>query len=151
MLHVAAPEMSVVKKLKLMPGALFRRRAAQGCLPSLAAALTKLRSHNTIELYIMSGFLRSMMESLTPRYSKAEFAQRGDEIYKHDIRPQVSQNDEGKFVVIDIETRDYEIDSDEIVASDRLLSRHPGAQVWVSRVGSPYARRFGASRRLMKR
>jgi hypothetical protein len=78
-----------------------------------------------------------------PRYSKEEFARRGDEIYDRDIRPQVTQNDEGKFVVIDIETGDYEIDVDEIAAQDRLLSRRPQAQVWVTQVGSRYARRFG--------
>lgn len=83
------------------------------------------------------------MEVLTPRYSKEEFARRGDEIYDRDIKPHVTQGDEGKFVVIDIETADYEIDRDEIVANDRLLVRHPDAQVWFTRVGSRYARRFG--------
>lgn len=79
-----------------------------------------------------------------PRYSKEEFARRGDEIYEGHIRLQVEAGNEGKFVVIDIETRAYEIDEDELAASDRLLARHPDAQVWVTRVGSRYARRFGA-------
>jgi len=42
-----------------------------------------------------------------PRYSKEEFARRGDEIYEHDIRPHVEAGHEGKFVVIDIETGAY--------------------------------------------
>jgi len=79
----------------------------------------------------------------TPRYSKEEFARRGDEIYERKIRPQVTPNDEGKFVLIDIETGDYEIDEDEVTAHDRLVSRRPDAQVWVTQVGSRYARRFG--------
>jgi len=83
------------------------------------------------------------MKVLSPRYSKEEFARRGDEIYERHIRPHVTQSDEGKFVVIDIETGDYEIDVDEVTAHDRLLSRHPTAQVWVTQVGSRYARRFG--------
>jgi hypothetical protein len=78
-----------------------------------------------------------------PRYSKEEFARRGDEIYERDIRPRVEVGDEGKFVVIDIETGVYEIDMDELAASDRLLARNPNAQLWVTRVGSRYARRFG--------
>jgi hypothetical protein len=78
-----------------------------------------------------------------PRYSKEEFARRGDEIYERDIRPRVETGDEGKFVVIDIETGAYEIDVDELAASDRLLARNPDAQLWVTRVGSRYARRFG--------
>ena len=79
-----------------------------------------------------------------PRYSKEEFARRGDEIYERDLRPHVEAGNEGKFIVIDIETGAYEIDADELVASDRLLARHPDAQVWLRRVGSRYARRFGA-------
>lgn len=79
-----------------------------------------------------------------PRYNKEEFARRGEEIYERDIRPHLEEVDKGKFIVIDIETGAYEIDTDELVASDRLLARHPGAQVWLMRIGSRYARRFGA-------
>jgi hypothetical protein len=35
------------------------------------------------------------------------------------------------------------VDRDEIAASDRLLARHPDAQVWMRQIGSPHARRFG--------
>lgn len=79
-----------------------------------------------------------------PRYSKEEFARRGDEIYERDIRPHVEASHAGKFVVIDLDTGAYEIDADELVASDRLLAHHPDAQIWLTRVGSRYARRFGA-------
>lgn len=87
------------------------------------------------------------MAAIRPRYSKEEFARRGDEIYERDIHSQLGPDDEGKFVVIDIETGAYEVDRDEIVASDRLLARRPDAQVWLRRVGSRYARRFGALHR----
>ena len=65
-----------------------------------------------------------------PRYSKEEFARRGDEIYHRAIGPRVGPEDEGKFVVIDIETGAHEIDQDELAASDRLLARNLDAQVW---------------------
>jgi hypothetical protein len=78
-----------------------------------------------------------------PRYSKEEFARRGDLIYERDVRPAVGAGNEGKFVAIDIETGAYELDADEQAASDRLLGRVPDAQVWLRRVGSRYARRFG--------
>jgi len=87
------------------------------------------------------------MESLRPRYTKQEFARRGDEIYERSVRTHLKKTDEGKFAVIDIETDDYEIDADELLAHDRLLSRKPHAQVWVTQVGSRYARRFGALHR----
>ena len=64
-----------------------------------------------------------------PRYSKEEFARRGDEIYERDIRPYIEAGNEGKFIAIDIDTRAYEIDTDELMASDRLMARHPDAQI----------------------
>jgi hypothetical protein len=79
-----------------------------------------------------------------PRYSKEEFALRGDEIYEREIRPILEKGNEGKFVAIDIETGAYEIDVDELGASDRLLARVPTAQIWLRRIGSRYARRFGS-------
>ena len=78
-----------------------------------------------------------------PRYSKEEFARRGDEIYDRVVLPRVKAEDKGKFVVIDIETGTYEIDDDELAASDRLLARNPSAQIWLRRIGFGYARRFG--------
>ena len=78
-----------------------------------------------------------------PRYSKEEFARRGDEIYDRDIAPQARTEDRGKFVAIDIETGDYEIASDELTAADGLLVRHPDAQIWLRRLGFSYTYRFG--------
>jgi hypothetical protein len=83
------------------------------------------------------------VSSTGSRYSKEEFARRGDAIYERDIKPLVEPEQNGKFVVIDIETGMYEIDSDELAASDRLYARVPNAQPWLRRVGSRYARRFG--------
>ena len=77
------------------------------------------------------------------RYSREEVARRGDEIYEREVLPHLDPADEGKYALIDIETADYEIDRDEIAASDRLLARHPDAQVWMRQIGSRHARRFG--------
>jgi hypothetical protein len=87
---------------------------------------------------------RKAMATTGPRYSKEEFARRGDAIYERDIRPSVSAANEDDFVAIDIETGAYEIDADELTVSDRLLARLPGAQVWLRRVSSRYARRFAS-------
>lgn len=86
------------------------------------------------------------MPNLLPRYSKHEFARRGEEIYEHSIRPRLEPGIEGNFVAIDIETGAYEVDADELTASDRLLARQPDAQVWLTRVGKRYVRRFGPQR-----
>jgi hypothetical protein len=78
-----------------------------------------------------------------PRYSKEEFAQRGDLIYQTQIRPQVELDNHGKIVAIDLETGDFEVDASEIAACDRLEARHRDAQIWIVRVGSRHVRRFG--------
>jgi hypothetical protein len=78
-----------------------------------------------------------------PRYSKEEFARRGDEIYEAQVRQQVEDGNHGKIVAIDIETGAFEIDASEIAACDRLEARHPDAQTWIVRIGSRHVRRFG--------
>lgn len=83
------------------------------------------------------------MPKTQPRYSKEEFARRGDAMYEGKIRALVESGNEGKFVAIDIETGAHEIDSDELAASDHLLARVPDAQIWLKRIGSRYVRRFG--------
>lgn len=74
------------------------------------------------------------MASTKRRYSKEEFANRGDAIYEKDVRPQIKADDEGKFAAIDIETGMYEVDVDELAAGDRLRARLPDAQIWMVRV-----------------
>ena len=84
-----------------------------------------------------------MSDASHPRYSKEEFARRGNEIYEREVHPHLSAQDDGKFVAIDIETGVLEIAADEIAASHRLLARNPEAQIWFRLVGAPYTRRFG--------
>ena len=83
------------------------------------------------------------MAVVEPRYGKDEFAQRGQQIYASDVQPRLTTEDEGKFVAIDIETGAYEIDRDDFTATERLLSRHPTAQIWLLRVGNRTAYRIG--------
>jgi hypothetical protein len=81
--------------------------------------------------------------SVKRRYSKDEFAQRGDAIYENQIRSRLNSDDIGKFAAIDIESGIYEIDPDQLVACDKLRARVPEAQIWMVRIGSPYVHRFG--------
>jgi hypothetical protein len=87
------------------------------------------------------------MPGVKPRYSKEEFARRGEAIFQKEIQPQLKDENGDDFVVIDIETGAYEIDSNELAASARLRVRVPKAQIWIRRVRSPYARTFGGHRR----
>ena len=83
------------------------------------------------------------MPTARPRYSKEEFARRGDAIYDRSIGPKLETTDRGKFVAIDIETGAFEVDADEMAATDRLLAQSLSAQIWFRRIGSKYARHFG--------
>lgn len=90
------------------------------------------------------------MPTARPRYSKEEFARRGDAIYDRAIAPRLEAANRGKFVSIDIETGEFEIDADELAATRRLRARIPDAQVWFRRIGSKFARRFGPRPRRKK-
>jgi hypothetical protein len=81
--------------------------------------------------------------SVGRRYSKEEFAERGDTIYENDVRPHLKPDDDGKFAAIDIESGNYEIHEGELMACDKLRARVPEAQIWMIRVGSRYVHRFG--------
>ena len=59
------------------------------------------------------------------RYSKEEFARRGDALVESKVRPNLTSADADKFVAIDIETGEYELDKNEMKAADRLRKRVP--------------------------
>lgn len=88
------------------------------------------------------------MASTKRRYSKEEFARRGDALYESKISPQLKAKDKGKLLAIDIETGEYEIAASELAACDRLRARLPDAQIWMVRVGLPYVHRLGGRKLL---
>jgi len=47
-----------------------------------------------------------------PHYNSDEIVQRGQVLYDQQIRAQVETRHKGKFLVLDIETGNYEIDVD---------------------------------------
>ena len=77
------------------------------------------------------------------RYSKEEFARRGDAIYEKEILPKLVAKDVGKFLAIDIETGEYEIAADEMKAGNKLRARFPEAQIWMVRIGYAATHSFG--------
>lgn len=79
-----------------------------------------------------------------PRYSKEEFARRGDEIYESSVRSTLKESDQGRIIAIDIETGEFELADDTMTATRRLYERLPDAQPWVVRVGHRAVHRFGA-------
>ena len=79
-----------------------------------------------------------------PRYSKEGFARRGDVIYETQVSPLVEAKNQGKFVVIDIETGAFEVADDTMTATRRLRERIQDPQPWVVRIGYRAVHRFGS-------
>lgn len=77
------------------------------------------------------------------KYSPEEVESRGEEIYEQQIRPSTATGDKGKFVVIDIETGDYELDEDDLQATKRALAKRPQAVLYGVRIGYPTAYSLG--------
>ena len=76
-------------------------------------------------------------------YTSKEVASRGEDIYKRDIRDKVEPKHKSKFLVVDIETGEYEMNADDLVATKRLLAKQPNAVVYGLQIGSPTAYRIG--------
>lgn len=76
-------------------------------------------------------------------YTSKEVTSRGEAIYRREIRDKVESNHKGKFLVIDIETGEYEINGDDLVATKRLLAEHPNAVVYGLQIGFPSGYRIG--------
>ncbi len=79
------------------------------------------------------------------KYTPEEVATRGEVIYKQHIRAQVESENQGKVLVlvVDIETGEYEIDTDDLTATKRILAKCPDAVLYGLRIGSPTAYRLG--------
>jgi hypothetical protein len=82
------------------------------------------------------------MTTPRPRYSREEHARRGTALYEQQVRTQVETGNHGKIVAIDVDTGAFEIADDSLTASQRLLARHPDAQIWCVRIGYPAVHRF---------
>ena len=78
-----------------------------------------------------------------PRYSSDEIAERGQALYEREVQGSLAASDVGKFLVLDIETGDYELDSDDLAAVKRARAKHPDGAFYVVRVGHSAAYRFG--------
>ena len=68
---------------------------------------------------------------------------RGKEIYQQQIQDKVEPEHKGKFLSVDIETGDYEIGTDDLSPTMRLLAKRPDAVIYSLRIGFEAAHRMG--------
>ena len=86
------------------------------------------------------------MPATEPRRSHDELASLGGEIFERKVKPVLRPEDDGKFVAIDVDTGEYEIDEDDYTAVMRLRSRCPAADMWLMQAGYPTTYRMGVIR-----
>ncbi len=72
-----------------------------------------------------------------------EVESRGEEIYEHQLRGTVEPGNHGKFIVIDIQTGQFEIDEDDAQATKRALAKRSDAVLYGLRIGYPTAYSLG--------
>lgn len=70
-----------------------------------------------------------------PRYSAEEIVRRGKEIYEQKLRARLEPEHIGKYLVIDIETGEYEMDEDGHAASLRAYEKKPDGARYGMRIG----------------
>jgi hypothetical protein len=74
--------------------------------------------------------------------SDDEIERLGEEVIERRIKPQLSPGDNGKFIAVDVDSGDFELDKDDYSAVMRLRTRRPDAEIWLGRAGFPTAYQF---------
>ena len=70
-----------------------------------------------------------------PNLTPEEIADLGEKIYREKIRPTLTEADIGKFVHIDVNSGEYEIDDDDITGDKKLCARVSEPRIYGMRVG----------------
>lgn len=86
------------------------------------------------------------MPATEPRRSLDELARLADEVFERQVRSTLRPSDVDKFLALDVDTGEHEIDDDDFTAVARLRARNPLAEVWLMRVGHPAAHRMRLGR-----
>lgn len=81
------------------------------------------------------------------RQDGEEICRLGEKIFVKSIHRKVKGQDPENCVVIDVDSGDFEVDANELIASDRLLERRPQARSYFRRVGSKFMYHFGGHSR----
>jgi hypothetical protein len=89
-----------------------------------------LRLHVLFAMWMMG---RGRMSE--KHYSPDDIARLGNAIYQRDIHDRVMPQLKGHFLVLDIESGDYEVDLDDLSAEEALRARRPTGVFFGLRIG----------------
>jgi hypothetical protein len=84
-------------------------------------------------------------------HANTDIAERGQGLYEREILARLNASAHGKFLVLDIESGEYEVDRDELAAFKRVRSRCPEGRFYFLRVGFSAAYHFGGATRATRR
>jgi hypothetical protein len=77
------------------------------------------------------------------QHTDQEIARIAEEIYQRDICPKLMPQDKGKYLTLDIESGDYEVDDDDLSGEKRLRARRPDGVFFGFRIGYTTAYTLG--------
>jgi hypothetical protein len=77
--------------------------------------------------------------------SSEEVSRLGSELLRR-LEPSLPANDADKFIAIDIDSGDFEVDADDLSAVTRLRARRPSAESYLGRIGHDTAYRIRRKR-----
>lgn len=85
-----------------------------------------------------------MSTTSTTGYTENEIVQRGQTLYEQKIRVALDEaSNKGKMLVINVETGEWEMDADDVVAAKKAKARFGDAALFSMRIGHPAAYRLG--------
>jgi hypothetical protein len=79
------------------------------------------------------------------QYTRDEIVQCGQALYEQEIRPKVESENKGKYLILNVDTGDYDMDSDDLIATRRARAKYPDAPLFTVRIGYPTAYRLGGN------
>ncbi len=81
-----------------------------------------------------------------PRMTAEDAEDIAERLYDTKIKPLLEPSFKGQFLVIDVESGEYEVDPDEMAAMERARAKNPNGIRFLKRVGFAAAHSIGSRR-----
>lgn len=79
----------------------------------------------------------------TAKLTPDEVVDRGEAIYRERLQAHLEPGNIGKFLVIDINTGDYEMGPEYLPLTDAMIEANPSAVLYILKIGYPAAVSMG--------
>jgi hypothetical protein len=85
-------------------------------------------------------------QMVTQQRTKKQIVEEGKRIYAEKLKATAERDHWGQFLVVDVQSGDFEIAKNDAAASLQILKRRPNAVLYGIRIGDEVAYRFGLGR-----